>query len=472
MHRRTIFNGRTDAVTPVLRPYQNSIKLDAQIAFEFTSDKVLLVLSTGGGKTIVFSSVVAEELGVVWVIAHRQELIKQASETLHRFGIDHGTVKAGCPFQPEKRVQVASMQTLVRRAAGMPTPRLIILDEAHHCLCASVEKILAAAPQARVLGVTATPCRLNGQGLGAVFQQMILGPANKWLTENGFLSPAHYYAPPPKVDVSSLPVRGGDYAKEAAEKVMDKPTVTGNAVEHYRTICDGVPMLVFCVSVKHAQHVAAEYVAAGYRAASVDGSLTDEERNDRIKGLASGKYQVITSCDLIGEGLDVPIVGAVQLLRPTASLGLHLQQIGRGLRPAEGKQVCFVLDHVGNVQKHGFASTEHPWSLTGTVKSKKEKAESVRTCGECFMVHETSKTCPFCGYLYPVKSKLLTKMEVVDGKLVRLDETKEERAEEMRSAKSMPELIAFAKSRGYKSPHFWAKKVHGGRNYVGYLPRA
>jgi len=230
-------------------------------------------------------------------------------------------------------------------------------------------------------------------------------------------------------------------------------------------------MLVFCVSVEHAKHVASQYTEEGYRAAAVDGSLSDDERHDRIMGLANGRYQVITSCDLIGEGLDVPVVGAVQLLRPTASLGLHLQQIGRGLRPAPGKTVTYVLDHVGNVTKHRFASTEHPWSLTGTVKPKKEKAESVRTCGECFMVHETSKTCPFCNYVYPIKSRMLTKMEVVDGKLVRLEETAEARSGEMRNARSMPELIAFAKARGYKKPAWWARKVYHGRNYSHLMPR-
>lgn len=458
-------------MTPTLRPYQSDLETEIQIAFDLVADRVLTVLPTGGGKTVVFSKIAADDSAVTWVVAHRQELIRQASETLDRFGIDHGTVKSGYPFQPEKRVQVASMQTLVRRAAGMPAPGLIILDEAHHCLCPTITKILATAPQARVLGVTATPCRLNGQGLGAVFQHMIVGPTNRWLTEQGFLSPAMYYGPPPKADISNLPVRGGDYAKEEAEKVMDKQVVTGDAVEHYRAICDGVPMLVFCVSVKHAEHVAAEYVAAGYRAASVDGSLDDEERDDRIKGLASGKYQIITSCDLIGEGLDVPVVGAVQLLRPTASLCLHLQQIGRGLRPAEGKSVTYILDHVGNVAKHRFASTEHQWSLTGTIKPRKEKAESVRTCGECFMVHETRKECPYCGYVYPVKSRVLTKMETVDGKLVRLEETKEERAEAMRDARSMSELIAFAKARGYNKPAFWARKVYQGRNYIGSMPR-
>jgi DNA repair protein RadD len=458
-------------VTPTLRQYQKDLDLETWLAFEFIAARVLLVLPTGGGKTVLFSKIAADTKGVTWIIAHRQELIRQASETLDRFGIDHGTVKSGFPFQPEKRVQVASMQTIVRRAATMPPPELIILDEAHHCLCPTIGKILAAAPRAKVLGVTATPCRTNGAGLGSVFDHLIIGPTNRWLTDQGFLSPAFYYAPPPKADVSNLPMRSGDYAREAAEAAMDKAVVTGDAVEHYRRICDGVPMLSFCVSVEHAKHVAAQYVEAGYRAAAVDGALDDDERKDRILGLATGKYQVITSCDLIGEGLDVPLVGAVQLLRPTASLSLHLQQIGRGLRPAEGKEACYVLDHVGNVEKHKFASTVHPWSLEGTVKPRKEKAESVRTCGSCFMVHETAKTCPFCGYVYPVKSRVLSKMEIVDGELVRIEETKEERAQAITEARTLPELIAFAKARKYKRPTYWARMVYRGRSHLEYMPK-
>lgn len=454
----------------ILRPYQNELRAEVLTAFDWLSNRVLLVLVTGGGKTAVFTSILRDTPGIRWVVAHRQELVYQASATLTKFGIPHGVVKAGVPMDPTQQVQVASMQTLVRRVGSLPPPDLIICDEAHHAVSPSYARIFEAVPKARVLGVTATPCRLNGAGLGAVFDHMILGPTARWLTDHGFLCPAKYFGPPPKADLSGLPTRSGDYAREAAEEVMDKPTVTGDAVEHYRNLCDGVPMLVFCVSVEHAKHVAAEYVAAGYRAASVDGSMSDEERADRIQGLGTGKYQVITSCDLIGEGLDVPVVGAVQLLRPTKSLGLHLQQIGRGLRPSEGKSHCFVLDHIGNVGTHGFATSPRQWSLAGVAKDRKPKDKALRTCGECFLVHEASPTCPHCGYVYPIKERGLTRMEMVDGKLVEIEETAEERATALRSARTMPELMAFAKARGYKRPWFWARKVYDGRSYVSAMP--
>jgi DNA repair protein RadD len=229
-------------------------------------------------------------------------------------------------------------------------------------------------------------------------------------------------------------------------------------------------MLTFCVSVAHAHHVAAQYRAAGYRAEAVDGSMGDDDRKDRIGGLGTGKYQIITSCDLIGEGLDVPIVTAAQLLRPTASPALHLQQIGRVLRPGEGK-VAIVLDHVGNTAKHGFASTERKWSLEGLKKKgSSEAAIPTRTCPECYSVHKVMKVCPYCDFEYPVKARSLTAQKVIDGKLVEVEQTKEERIAEQRDARSLKELIALAKSRGYKRAAFWAMKVYHSRSYSHLMP--
>jgi superfamily II DNA or RNA helicase len=454
----------------ILREYQLDLACDVMASHLTISRKVLAVLPTGGGKSVCLSYVASLEPGRIWVIAHRQELLKQLSDALKLFSIPHGMVKSGMPFDPSQRVQVASIQTLAKRHHLLPPPDLIIYDEVHHLLSRVAKQTVESYPNANLLGVTATPCRLNGQGLGEVFDHMILGPTTRWLTDNGFLSPAEYYAPPQVADTSHLSQRGGDFAKEEAEAVMNKPTVTGNAVEHYQRICDGVPMLVFCTSVQHAKDVADEYASAGYRAASVDGSMSDEDRKDRIQGLGNGKWQVITSCDLIGEGLDVPIVEAAQLLRPTASLGLHLQQIGRVLRFVKGK-TAKILDHVGNVRRHGFATTQHPWSLAGTVKSRKPKEVALRTCERCFLAHDPAPCCPMCGYEYPKKEKALTRIENVGGELVRIEETKEERAVAMRDARSMVELIAFAKARGYKNAGFWARKVYSGRSYVGNMPK-
>lgn len=454
-----------------LRPYQSALVHQIRCSFELGFTAPLLVLSTGAGKTVVFSKVTLDEIAMgsrVWIIAHRQELLAQASKALRLFGIPHGMLKDRAH---ESRVLVASMQTLVRRLDRLPEPDLMILDESQHGVSASMIKIFSHFPDARKLGVTATPCRLNGAGLGRVFDDLILGPTPAVLTEMGFLSPARYYAPPVKADLSKLRMHAGDYPVKQTEEEMDKPTITGDAISHYKAICDGVPMLVFCTSVAHAAHVAEQYRLAGYRAASVDGNLSDYDREDRLTGLGTGKYQVITSCDLIGEGLDVPSVSAVQLLRPTASLGLHLQQIGRGLRPAPGKVVS-ILDHVGNVGsmvngrwvvKHGFASTDRLWSLEPGKKVQTDKAPPTRTCGDCFSVHITKPVCPYCGFIYPKAEKSFKSMKTVDGKLVEVAQTAEEQRAEVDEARTFQELLAIGRARKYKSPYYWAAKVFRGR---------
>lgn len=460
-------------MTPTLRPYQQELVHDVWASFQNLARRVLLVLPTAAGKTRTFTHMLADEPPTTraWVIAHRQELVFQSSDTLTEYGIRHGIVKAGAPFDPAHRVQVASVQTLVRRLHRLPEPDLIIVDEAHNSASPTFLKVFDSCPKAKILGVTATPCRLDGKGLDSVFDHMIVGPTVRWLTDQGFLSPVEYYAPPAVADTDSLPIRAGDYAKEATNEAMDKPTVTGDAVEHYRRLCDGAPMLVFCTSVAHAKHVAEQYTEAGYRAASVDGKLSDADRKERLTGLADGRYQVITSCDLIGEGLDVPVVGAVQMLRPTASLRLYLQMVGRGMRLAPDKEKLFLLDHVGNIRRHGFASTVHPWSLSGSVKRKRNSEPALRTCAQCFLAHEPAPVCPMCGYEYPVVKKALQRLEEVDGKLVKIEETKEERAEAMREARSLQDLIAFARARGYSRPAFWARKVYFGRSHVGGMPK-
>jgi DNA repair protein RadD len=451
-----------------LRPYQHELACEVIASFEVMARTNVAVLPTGGGKSVVIAYIAALEKGRVWVIAHRAELLRQLSSALDRVDLPHGMVKAGMPFDPTQRIQVASIQTLARRHHLMPPPDLIIYDESHHLPSKVAKATVGAYPRARVLGVTATPCRLSGQGLGEVFQRMILGPSARWLTDHGFLCPAEYYGPPAVANVDSLHTRAGDYAKDEMDAEMNRSVVTGDAIEHYRNICDGVPMIVFCTSVKHAKDVAQAYCDAGYRATSVDGALSDEERAERIEGLGS-RYQVLTSCELIGEGLDVPCVSAVQLLRPTQSLGLFLQMVGRALRPMEGK-TAYVLDHVGNVRKHGFATTERSWTLEGRVKAKKADAvKPVKTCLQCFLVHEPSPSCPHCGYEYPKKTK--AEIESVSGSLVRMEETKEERKEALKSARSMVELIAFAKARGYKKPVFWARQVYYGRNHIVAMPR-
>jgi superfamily II DNA or RNA helicase len=455
---------------------------------------VLYVLPTGGGKTVTFSMITAgasAKGNETWIVAHRRELVNQASKTLGKFGVPHGFILSGVAPSPLETTHVCSLQTLIGKMGKIKPPDFIIFDESHHATSGSYQKIMKAYPSAKILGVTATPCRTDGKGLGDVFQSMIVGPATSDLTNNGYLSSARYYCTPCLADLGGIKKRGGDYVREDLAEAMDQRAITGDAIEHYKRICDGVPMIVFCVSVQHAKDVASAYLTAGYRATFVDGSLDEEDRTERLEGLGNGKYQIVTSCDLIGEGLDIPNVVAAQLLRPTESTSLHLQQIGRPLRPvyapghllhtaedrlnaiaAGGKPCAYILDHVGNCgannkggweTKHGFAVTPREWTLKGKVKRGKSEADvSIKSCPDCFSVHEPAGVCPFCGHVYEVVRA--RKIESVKGELVEVTpEMMTARKAEDRRAHSKAELIAIGKARGYKNPEYWAMMKMKGR---------
>jgi superfamily II DNA or RNA helicase len=337
----------------------------------------------------------------------------------------------------------------------------LLVHNCHHASAGSWLKVIAANPQARILGFTATPERLDGKGLGSVFDEMILGPQVAWLIENGHLCKPRYFAPPVVADLSRLHMRGGDFAKEDLAAVMDSKMIIGDAVDHYRRICPGAPAIAFCVSVDHAKHTAAQFQEAGFRAATIDGSMDREARRDIVAALADGRIHVMTSCEIVSEGFDIPLVTAAILLRPTASLGLHLQQIGRVLRPAPGKDRAVILDHVGNCGRHGYAETEREWSLEGRAKGKRAKQESsveMRQCPSCYLCHEPAPVCPECGHVYEIQRR---ELETVAGELVEIDPEIErrERKKEQGACQTMDDLIALGRKRGMRNPAGWARYV-------------
>ncbi len=312
-----------------LRDYQQNAIASLRRSYAAGHKSVLFALPTGGGKTFTFAYVASQSAakgGTCLILVHRQELLKQASRSLDKLGVSHGLIAPGCAFSPRK-VQVASVQTLVRRMHKLPwRPDLIIIDEAHHAVAGSWRRVLAYYPEARVLGVTATPCRTDGLGLGEVFSDLVIGPSIADLTAQGFLTPTKIYAPPLSVDLSGVRSRGGDYAKDDLQKAIDRPAITGDAVAHYRRICPGAPAIAFCVSVEHAKHVANQFREIGFRAQSLDGAMADDDRARAIDDLGLGRLDVLTSCDIVSEGTDIPVVTAALLLRPTQSEGLYLQQ--------------------------------------------------------------------------------------------------------------------------------------------------
>jgi len=450
---------------PVLRDYQRDAVVEIRAAFGNGVKRVLLTSPTASGKTVLFSHIaagVAAKGKRVVIMAHRDELLRQVSESLSRFDVPHAVMAGGVRGIPRTPVVVASVFTLARRLAHFPRPDLIVVDECHHCAGQTTfSKVIAHFPQSLVLGVTATPTRLDGQGLGDVFQQLILGPSTANLTALGYLAPAEIYAPAILPDLTGIRTRAGDYAQDQLATAMDKPTITGDAVAHYRKLADGKAAVAFCCSVKHAEDVAAQFCAAGYRAASVDGRMDKDKRRQIIADLTQGRLQILTSCEIISEGVDVPHLECGIMLRPTQSLSLHLQQIGRCLRIYPGKTAAIILDHAGNALRHGLPDDPREWTLAGAErKGKRDDVPALRTCQQCLAIHRPAPKCPRCGHVYEVQSRKVDHVEGELRKLVRDANAAEvasvdlmeraRRREALRQAQSREALAAIAKERGYK----------------------
>lgn len=501
----------------VLRGYQQDGADSMRSAFASGCMSVLYALPTGGGKTAVFTYVAVNANGrgnEVLILVHRKELLRQASVSLGKLGLRHGIIapddkvsdiihahieQLGRPFVDQgARVVVASVQTLGRRLQKWKDRfKIVIIDEAHHATAGTWRQVIEAMPSARLIGVTATPCRTDGQGLGkecgGIFEQMVLGPSMSWLVEQGFLVQTKVYGPPSKADTSRLHKRGGDYVRSELAAAFNQPHVTGDAIDHYKRIASGRPAIAFCCDVKHAETVAAEFRAAGIRAACVHGNMDDNERDRLIMGL--GKVvDVLTSADLISEGTDTVAAEVAILLRKTDSLSLFLQQVGRVMRPiyadgfdlstqegrleaiaASPKPFALVLDHAGNcgsvvdgefMPKHGLPAAERDWTLEGVTKGKRSANDNepeirVMQCPKCYATHEPSPTCLACGHTYEIKAR---KIKQAEGELQEITaeqadaeraRIRHQRAIAINQCKSLGDLQQLAKEWGYDAGWAW-----------------
>lgn len=468
-----------------LRPYQeqglNLIKtaMSGRIhdAIEYrrghagAARKVLYVLPTGGGKTVTYSAIAegaAAKGNRVLILEHRKELIYQASLALAGLGVPHQVVappakvneikrrhvaEHGQPYVRENaQVAVASVQTLARRFDWLDRyrPALVICDEAHHAIAGTWKRISEATEYAMQLGVTATPCRTSGAGLSEVFEAMVIGPTMAELIELGNLVPPRVFAPPLGASLDGVHTKSGDWdAKEMAD-VLDRPTITGSAVDHYGQLAPGKPAIVFCCNRRHATNVAAEFKAAGWRFEVIDGTLDDGVRDKLIAGLSSGAVQGLVSVDVISEGTDVPAAEVAIMLRATQSLSLYLQQAGRVLRPAPGKSHGLILDHVGNALRHGLPQGDHDWALEGEKKRRRKRGDEepeddikIAQCPKCYQVHEPMPACPHCGHVYETQ---FSAPKQRDGQLAEIQESEadiQRRKEKMKQgrARTKEELV-------------------------------
>lgn len=426
--------------------------------------RVLLQAPTGFGKTVVASTMAktAVEKGKrVWMLVHRRELVRQVSKAFSKCDLQHGIVSAGYPSNRFHAAQVCSIPTLVNRLDMYQAPDVIIFDEAHHISAGSWAKIAQAFPEATQIGLSATPIRLDGVGLGEFFDELVEGPPVRELIEAGNLAPYRLLAPASNLSLASVHRSAGDYNRRELDDAVAASTVTGDSVEHYLRHARGTKALAFHVSIARSIEAVAKFNAAGISAEHVDGETDSAVRDAAIERFENGDLMVLSNCDLFGEGTDLAGVQTLIDCAPSMALGKVMQRWGRVLRPAPGK-TALILDHAGNSgEKHGYPDTPRQWSLEGKTKRKKKDPDDVtlRRCPVCMstLMGFVSK-CGACGHVFEREGR---EIEEVAGELQEVDTAAaaEARKNEQRKARSEDELVALGRARGYKRPELWARHL-------------
>lgn len=454
-----------------LRPYQAEAKTKIYKSWAAHNDNVLLVLPTGSGKTRTFCDIIRANEGGSIAVAHRQELVLQMSLTLAEYGIRHTIIASTktvqmiitehqlmfgeCFYDPSSKVAVASIDTLIRRGDSIKnliqSVTLWVMDEAHHVLRANkwgtgvelftkVNQLRAMLPNARGLGVTATPCRADGRGLGAhasgVFHDMIVGPSMRDLINMGYLSEYRVIAARSNFDRSNIKVSKatGDFSLNSMRAEVgksslvvsdDKAQIVGDIVQSYLKFAKGKLGITFLPDLETAARVAEQFNEAGVPARVITGKTKSGERALIMRMFRARKILQIVNVDILGEGADVPACEVVSEGRPTESYGLYVQHFGRAIRLFEGKTHGIYIDHVGNVKRHGLPDAEREWTLDDRERKSKEDKDIVATRAcmneECLSTYERYlKVCPYCGAPVPPPSER-NGPEWVDGDLFELD---------------------------------------------------
>jgi DNA repair protein RadD len=450
-----------------LWPFQQSRMFEpVRQAFREGSHSTVLVAPTGSGKTRVMAAMAeaaASKGNTTTILAHRVELIDQITGALIDLGIVPDIVAAGYERR-DSPVMVASVPTLIKRLDSITAPKFLMADETHHAVSATWKTIIERWRSAKLLGVTATPLRLDGKGLAPMFDRMVIGPTVAELTPE-YLAPARVWAPP-TIDISGLHTARGDYIIKEAEERANRPGVTGDALTHYREHADGKPALAFCVSVQHATDVAQQFREAGYSAVMLKGGMDRDLRRQALADFRAGKIQVITSVDIFTEGTDLPGVHVGIVLRPTQSLALWRQICGRILRRADSKDAAILLDHAGNCERFGRPIDEPQWALTYDESKRKRNASlQARICHACFSANAARAfVCTNCGERFRVAPR--SEIEEHEGELVEITAemlAKRQARRDQGRSESLEDLIALGHRRGMRNPEGWARHVIEGR---------
>lgn len=470
-----------------LRPYQKNVVREVSLHFQQKMLGVLMQMATGAGKTRTAAYVVEKYAStgrqVLWLV-DQEELLMQAALTFAEYSIEHMLV---CSTSSERAIKaqefrehgrswvkpgaglvIASIQTIVRRLDARLDwlqPSQIVADECHLSLAPTWRRVLGHWPEARLLGLTATPIRLDRQSFaradGGLYDVMVQGPTVSELIDMGSLARCEAYRPNVQLlegvaDLSRL--KGDDYDPQELEKELDAPRIYGDVVGHYRQYSHGKPAIAFCPTVKSAEKFAQAFRDAGYRAMALDGQTDDTLRRQAVLKLGTGELDVLTGVGLLVKGVDIPYATTAIWLRKTKSLTVFLQGTGRVLRPHPDKPFAIILDCVGVIAEHGLPHWDREWSLAPVDKKRKRSAEDddmpdvmAKDCPQCHRYHDPAPVCPYCEHVYPVKER--REMEQVGGTLVKVSAEDEEIMRRQRrilqgQSKTVPELIAQGISRG------------------------
>ena len=427
-----------------LRPYQNDLVENVRKAWRQGYKAPCIVLGCGGGKSCITAEIARRTTfngKRVLFLVHRKELVEQIFKTFVKWGV----IMDLC--------DIGMVQTYTRRLKKINKPALIITDENHHSLAASYKRIYDYFSDVPRVGVTATPVRLNGDGLGDVNDKLIIGVSTKWLIENHCLAPYDYYAPT-IADLTGVHTKMGEYVTADIEKAMLKNTVFGNTVKYYRQLANGKKAVCYCASIRHSKATAKAFCDEGITAAHIDGDTPEKERAKIISDFRKGNISVLCNVDLISEGFDVPDCECAILLRPTKSLTLFIQQSMRCMRYKPDKR-AIIIDHVGNYARHGMPDDEREWSLEkkehNKIQCKKEQTTKILQCPECFFTFSPTvgnkKICPNCGYTFPHNER---KLDIKDeAQLIKVEGFKLEFSSP-NDCQSYSELLEYAQKHNYK----------------------
>ena len=430
----------------------------------------MLQAPTGFGKTALATFITSETAAKgasVWFICHRAELVDGTSKTFRKYGIQHSFICAGHPLNLRSLVQVCSIDTLKNRLATLQAPKIALIDEGHHCAAAGWALVIEWLVEngCYVILLSATPKRLDGKPIRLHCDEIVKGPQVAELMAEGSL--AQYQAFIPDVpDMKGVRKLMGDFKKSEAAEKMDKPKLTGNIIRHWKQHANGLKTIGFAVTVAHSQHLAESFRAAGIKAEHLDGTTDKAERRRIIMEFAHGDLDVLFNVDLFSEGFDLSAIAETDVTvdciidaGPSQSLVKVMQRWGRALRPGKVK-LKIILDHAGNMMRHGFPDDHREWSLDGD----EEKAGSSSSdgppppviCEGCFNAirRPLPPNCPHCDKSLQVKQK---EIEVAEGELVAADAkakqaVRDKLKREEDQAKDIGALAAVFARRGVPNP--------------------